>query len=171
MLMRVDVVRVVRTRAVILEVTARGTGGKLAQRRAIFSVRQPSASCQKLVDVGTRHRALLSAQVNHRGGWRDDDSTGIDVDDVPLNDVVSQRVVNGGADYFGGGRHPRVRRRVELDLIQLSSEVAYAVSGRNAAALLLNNRPVVEVHRLPLIRTANDLGHSHIAAADAIGKP
>src|SRR5688572_12439361 len=99
MLMRVDVVRVVRTRAVVLEVTARGTGGELAQRRAVFSVRQPCASCQKLVHVGASHVTLSSAEVNYRGGWGDDDSTGIDVDDVPLNDVVAQRVVYGGADY------------------------------------------------------------------------
>ena len=59
---------------------------------------------------------------------RDDDPRRIDVDDVAFDDVVAERVVNGGADDLGAAGHLGVARRVELDLIQPARRIRHAVA-------------------------------------------
>ena len=65
MLVRVDVVGVVRARAVVAEVADRPPVGEAADDRAVLAVGQPRRAAQHLVDVARAQAAALAGQRVH----------------------------------------------------------------------------------------------------------
>jgi hypothetical protein len=102
MLMRVNVVRIVRPRAVILEVAhvlaffeaARGevdTARRVARRHA-----------EHAVEIGAREPPPAARVANLRFG-RNRDSLRVDSDGMHVDDVVAESVIDQRADELGAG--------------------------------------------------------------------
>ena len=56
----------------------------------------------------------------------------IDVREVDLDDVVAEGVIERRADHFRAARQLGVRRRIDLDLIELARGIGHAEAGLNA---------------------------------------
>src|SRR5262245_15489529 len=59
-LVRVDVIRIVGTGAVILEIAEGAAIGEAAERRPVVAVRQPGRPLQQAIDVVAAHAAATS---------------------------------------------------------------------------------------------------------------
>ena len=119
----------------------------------------------------TRHALLAPAHVHRGGRGCDDDLRRVHVHDVPLDDVVAEGMIEGGANHFGAAGHLRVARRIELHLIQTSIGRDDAIAGGDPAALAFDDRPALDVGRVPGVGAADDLVDRHRPPADAIGEP
>jgi hypothetical protein len=80
-------------------------------------------------------------------------------------------VIEGGADDLGAAGELGVRRRVDLNLIQLPRRVRHAEAWLDAPALAPRHHPSVERHALDAVGSLDDGRHCHLVPADPIGEP
>ena len=132
----------------------------------------PRRALEDVVEVATRHRPALPVQRIANGRTVCDDERGaIDLSGVDVDDVVADRVIERGADDLGAARHLGIRRRIDLDLIELPVGVGHAEAGLHAGALAAGHHPAVSRHAPRDRARVTDVGDDIVVAADAIGEP
>ena len=162
-LVRHDVVGIVGAGAEVAEVTGRPAFGKPAGDDPIVAVGLAAARAARAETSRRCHLPALAVQrVPHRGLRRHHDWSGIELGDIDIDDVVAERVIEGGADDLGASGQLRVRVRVDFDLIQVARSCRSSGSRAEARALAAGDDPSVERQRRrvsgPRTSSSSDIG-------------
>ena len=105
-------------------------------------VLQPRRAVEDIVEVVLLHLPATPVErIANRGAVCDHERVAIDLREVDVDDVVADRVIERGADDLGAARNLRIRRRVDLDLVDLPFGVSHAEARLHAGALPAGDLP------------------------------
>ena len=167
-----DIVGIIRTRAVIAEVSYGRSRCETADKDAITAIVLPCRTLEHAVEIVPPERAAFAIQrIAYRRLVRDDERVLVDLSQVHVDDVVAQRVIEGCADHLDTRRQFRVRGGIDLDLIELTLRIRHAKPRLYAAAFPGRHDPSLERDAIQTIRAPHDLFEAHPGTTDAIGKP
>src|SRR5262245_22351650 len=161
-LMREDVVRIVRSGAEILKRANRNAAQKFARYRAILSIRFSRNALQQPVEIRLAYfRFLVHSKL-----------AAIEKRDVVLGHVVAERVKELRGNDFSRSRHLRILRRIELDEVDITTSITHAKTGCDAFGLCRNDNPgLFERWPLAVVRAFRQVGQAHPADTMPALKP
>ena len=140
-LVRIDVIGVIRPRAVVAEMAERACP-RAPCWRSLGTL--PSAWRAALLSSASRSRGFITRRPSlssQRRALADDERLAADRGEVVLGHVVAERVEELRGDDLGAARHLRVRRRIELDEVKLPGAVAHGEAWRDPFHLSRDDRP------------------------------
>ena len=173
MLVRVDIVRVVASGAVVLEVPE---GPALVEARGGHVNVPLTVACrlpQNRVQIALVEAACPRSVADGRL-VRDRDPGRVHFEHIHVFHEVPERVIDQRADELDAGGQLRVVDGINLELVHLAgvARVFRPEAGlETARALAANDDPVPRVEALELVRSPHDLRDRQIADADAVGEP
>ena len=167
-----EIVRIVRTSAVITEVAKRLSWRESADEHPVAAVLEARGAVEDIVEIVLLQPAPTAVErIANRGRVRDHERLAIELGKIDVDHVVADRMVKGGADHLDTACQLRIRRRVDFNLIHLTLWVSHAEARLNAAALAPGDLPAVDGHPLGAIGAPRDFWNAQWLAADPIGKP
>ena len=135
-------------------------------------VLQARRAVEDIVEVVLLHLPATPVErIANRGAVCDDERVAIDFCRVDVDHVVAHRVIERGADDLGAARNLRIRRRVNLDLVDLPFGVSHAEARLHSGALPARDFPAGHIDAFRAIGPSSNRLGAHRIAADAIGKP
>ena len=119
----------------------------------------PRIEEKDLVDIALRHRSHAAEGIGESGLAVDDELAALEREDVILGNVIAKRVKELRADHIGGGRHLRIRRRIELhDLRSVRLHRRRAASPQRRSHRRAASRPRRDRRPWRAARAAQDHG-------------
>ncbi len=170
-LMRHEIVRVVRARALIPEPAQDLAGQEAARGRAVRPVGTPVGAFEHLVDVVPGQGRPPARRALFRRGVGDGDLLRPQVRHEVLHLVVAEGPEELRRDHQRAGRAVRVRGRIEREEERLAVGILCGEPGGVSAALLARDGPAGRHRRRPDDGTAEHLVDGQLARADAVGEP
>jgi hypothetical protein len=140
-LVRKDVVRIVRTRAGVTELAERGAGQLLAGDDPVAAVGVAGGLFQDRIDVSRPHVALPPGLVLDERAGADRERLAAHRGQIVFRHEVAERVEELRRDDLGGARHLRLRRGIELDEIRVARPVADRQARRDPFEFSRDDRP------------------------------
>ena len=170
-LVRHDVVGIVRARAVVAEAANRAPRQAARRDGAIAAVRAPVRPREDGVEIVARHRACPPRLRSERGRPGNVDLVAAHRDEMVLDLPVAERPENLVGDEDGGGRRLGEAGRVKRDEPQLAAGVAHGEPGRKPRLLGRHDHPAPR--RRPAAALGPDGGFvdCHRPRHDAVGEP
>ena len=170
--MRNDVIRIVGPCAVIAEIAQRSALRKSTHQHAVPAIGKPGGAAEHVIHVAACQLSSLSDHriVNARVR-RNLDLRRVQFGEVHLHGVVPERVIERRPDDLRARRHFWIRRRIELDLIQMAGWIRHAEARLQSGGFAAAHLPPVERDRVMSIGTADEFGRRERTAADAVDEP
>src|SRR5262245_22568468 len=170
-LVRDDVVRVVRPSAVEAEAANRTALERLAGDNAVGAVGISVGFAQQSLDIRLFEPAFVAAWRRDRRRIVDRQLLGAERGEMDLRQIVAERPEQLGDDHFGAGGHPTIAGWIELDEPDDALAVADGEPGCDAVVLRRNDGPIPRRGAIRRIRAFQQLVQSDRPRADPVREP